>query len=61
MIVFEDGLTVGLAQQPGTGLSSSSALGHLAEVSGQMDQELVVGLWDAGGVQDSLQLLTALL
>lgn len=61
MAVFKDQLDVGLRQKPGTGLSSSSTLSHFAEVTGQIDQELVVRLRHAGGVQDPLQLLTTIL
>lgn len=61
MAVFEDRLAVGLSQEPGTRLSGSCTLSHFAEVTGQIDQELVVRLRHAGGVQDLLQLLTTIL
>lgn len=61
MAVFKDRLDVDLSQKPGARLSSSCALSHFAEVTGQIDQELVVRLRHAGGVQDPLYLMTTIL
>lgn len=56
--VLEDGLGKGLSQQAGTGLA---VLADPGQVSAEVDQELVVGLRDAGRLQDPLQPLPALL
>ena len=56
--VLEDGLGEGLSQQPGAGRTE---LADPGQVSAQVDQELVVGLRDAGRIQDPLQPLPALL
>lgn len=56
--VLEDGLGKGLSQQLGAGLA---VLADPGQVSAEVDQELVVGLWDAGRLQDPLQPLPALL
>ncbi|TNN74707.1 hypothetical protein EYF80_015025 [Liparis tanakae] len=56
--VLEDGLGEGLSQKPGAGLV---LLADPGQVSAEVDQELVVGLRDAGRLQDPLQLLSALL
>lgn len=56
--MLEDGLGEGLSQKPGAGLV---LLADPGQVSAEVDQELVVGLRDAGRLQDPLQLLSALL
>ena len=56
--VLEDGLSEGLSQRPGAVLALQADPGQM---SAQMDHELVVGLRDAGRLQDPLQPLSALL
>lgn len=56
--VLEDSLCKGLSKQSGTGLA---VLADPGQMSAEVDQELVVGLSDAGRVQDPLQPLSALL
>ena len=56
--VLEDGLGEGLPQRPGAGLA---VLADPGQVSAEVDQKVVVGLGDAGGLQDPLQSLPTLL
>lgn len=56
--VLEDDLGEGLPQQPGTGLA---VLSDTSQVSAEVDQQLMVGLRDAGRLQDPLQPLPTLL
>lgn len=56
--VLEDGLSKGLSQQPGPGLA---LLADPGQVSAEVDEELVVGLRDAGRLQDPLEPLPTLL
>lgn len=56
--VLEDGLGKGLSQHPGADLA---VLADPGQVSAEVDQELVVGLRDAGRLQDPLQPLPTLL